>query len=125
MKPSYGLTDDQVEHMLLDSFEHAEADFAARLLIEERNEAESVIHATEKTLRSPAFQEISKHDLAPGEQQRIEAALAELKDVIGKDDRDVIHDKTHALNEATKHLAEISMNRSVKAALSGRNVSEM
>jgi len=125
VKPSYGLTDDQVEHMLLDSFEHAEADFAARLLIEERNEAESVIHATEKTLRSPEFPEIAKHDLAAGEQQRIEAALAELKDVIGGDDRDAIHDKTHALNEATKHLAEISMNRSVKAALSGRNVSEM
>jgi len=125
VKPSYGLTDDQVEHMLLDSFEHAEADFAARLLIEERNEAESVIHATEKTLRSPEFPEIAKHDLAAGEQQRIEAALAELKDVIGGDDRDAIHHKTHALNEATKHLAEISMNRSVKAALSGRNVSEM
>ncbi len=53
VKPSYGLTDDEVERMLLDSFEHAEADFAARLLIEERNEAESVILATEKTLRSP------------------------------------------------------------------------
>ena len=125
MKPSYGLTDDQVEQMLVDSFEHAEADFAARLLIEERNEAESVILATEKTLRSAEFPDIATHDLAAGELQRIEAALAELKDVIGKDDRDVIHDKTHALNEATKHLAEVAMNRSVQAALSGRNVNEM
>ena len=46
--------------MLLDSFEHAEADFAARLLIEARNEAESVITATEKTLRSPEFAEIAQ-----------------------------------------------------------------
>ena len=45
VKPSYGLTDEEVERMLLDSFEHAEADFAARLLIEARNEAESVVHA--------------------------------------------------------------------------------
>ena len=44
VKPSYGLTDEEVERMLLESFEHAEADFAARLLIEARNEAESVIH---------------------------------------------------------------------------------
>ena len=125
VKPSYGLTDDEVEQMLLDSFEHAEADFAARLLIEERNEAESVILATEKTLRSPEFAEIAKHDLAPGEQQRIEAALAAVKAAIGGNDREAIHEKTHALNDATRHLAEVSMNRSVHAALSGKSVNDM
>jgi len=125
VKPSYGLTDDEVERMLLDSFEHAEADFAARLLIEERNEAESVILATEKTLRSPEFAEIAKHDLAPGEQQRIEAALAAVKAAIGGNDREAIHEKTHALNDATRHLAEVSMNRSVHAALSGKSVNDM
>src|ERR1044072_8480316 len=51
VKPSYGLTDDEVERMLLDSFEHAEADFEARLLIEARNEADNAIQATEKSLR--------------------------------------------------------------------------
>src|SRR4029077_5298730 len=50
MRPAYGLTDYQVEQMLLDSFEHAEADFEARLLVEAKNEAESVIRATEKSL---------------------------------------------------------------------------
>jgi molecular chaperone HscA len=125
VKPSYGLTDEEVERMLLDSFEHAEADFAARLLIDERNEAESVILATEKTLRSPEFAEIARQDLAPGELPRIEAALAELKAVIGGTDRDAIHEKTHALNDATRHLAEVSMNRTVHAALSGRSVNEM
>ncbi len=125
VKPSYGLTDDEVERMLLDSFEHAEADFAARLLIEERNEAESVIQATEKTMRAPEFPTIAKTDLAPGERERIEAALADLKAVLGQDNRDVIHEKTHALNEATKHLAEVAMNRSVQAALAGRNVKDV
>ncbi len=124
VKPSYGLTDEEVERMLLDSFEHAEADFAARLLIDERNEAESVIKATEKTMRSPEFAEIARHDLAPGEQQRIESALAALKGVLNGDDREVIHERTHALNEATRHLAEVAMNRSVQAALSGRNVND-
>jgi Fe-S protein assembly chaperone HscA len=125
VKPSYGLTDEEVERMLLDSFEHAEADFAARLLIEERNEAESIILATEKTLRSPEFAEIARQDLSPGEQQRIEAALAGLKAVIGGNDRDAIHEKTHALNDATRHLAEVTMNRSVQAALSGRSVNDI
>jgi len=122
VKPSYGLTDDQVEQMLIDSFEHAEADFAARMLIEARNEAESVITATEKTLRSPEFPAIAAEELADGEQKRIEQALAGLKHVIKSDNRDAILQWTTVLNEATRHLAEVTMNRSVKAALAGKNV---
>ncbi len=122
VKPSYGLTDDQVEQMLIDSFEHAEADFAARMLIEARNEAESVITATEKTLRSPEFPATAAEELADGEQKRIEQALAGLKHVIKSDNRDAILQWTTVLNEATRHLAEVTMNRSVKAALAGKNV---
>jgi Fe-S protein assembly chaperone HscA len=125
VKPSYGLTDEEVERMLLDSFEHAEADFAARLLIEARNEAESVMAATEKSLRSPDFSEIDKTDLAPGERQKIESVLAGLKMVLNSNDRETIQKWTHALNDVTQHLAEVMMNRSVHAALSGKNVNEM
>jgi molecular chaperone DnaK (HSP70) len=124
VKPSYGLTDEEVERMLLDSFEHAEADFAARLLIEARNEAESVVMHTEKSLRSPDFAEIAKTELAPGEQKRIEQALAGLKHVMTSSDKDAIQQWTHVLNDATKHLAEVVMNRSVQAALSGKNVDD-
>jgi molecular chaperone DnaK len=124
VKPSYGLTDDEVERMLLDSFEHAEADFAARLLIDARNEAESVIMATEKSLRAPEYATISA-ELKPGERSRIDAALADVKGVLNGDDRDAIQQKTHALNDATRHLAELMMNRSLQAALSGRNVNQM
>ena len=125
VKPSYGLTDEQVEQMLLDSFEHAEADFAARLLIEARNEAETVIQATEKTLRRPEFAEVARAELAPGERDRIEATLADLKGVLGASDREILKQKTHALNETTQHLAEVMMNRSVHAALSGKNVNDV
>jgi molecular chaperone DnaK (HSP70) len=125
VKPSYGLTDEQVEQMLLDSFEHAEADFAARLLIEARNEAESVIAATEKSLRSPDFAAIEKSDLAPGERQRIESVLAGLKMVLNSNDRETIQKWTHALNDATQHLAEVMMNRSVQAALAGKSVDDL
>jgi hypothetical protein len=80
VKPSYGLTDEQVERMLLDSFEHAEADFAARLLIEARNEAENVIQATEKSLRAPDFAEIEQTELAAGERKRIESVARRPED---------------------------------------------
>jgi Fe-S protein assembly chaperone HscA len=122
VKPSYGLTDDQVERMLLESFEHAEADFATRLLIEARNEAETVINATGKTLRSPEFAEIVRNELAPGEREKIESVLAGLKMVLNASDRETIQKWTHALNEATRHLAEVVMNRSVQAALAGKNI---
>src|SRR3989441_8622169 len=125
VKPSYGLTDEQVEQMLLDSFEHAEADFSARLLIEAKNEAETVIQATEKTLRAPEFADVAKSELAPGERDRIEAALADLKAAVTAPDRETIQQKTHALNEATHHLAEVMLNRSVHAALSGKSVNEL
>jgi len=125
VKPSYGLTDEQVEQMLIDSFEHAEADFAARNLIEARNEAESVITATDKTLRSPEFPAVAAEELASGEQKRIEQALAGLKHVIKSDDREAILLWTNVLNDATRHLAEIMMNRSVKSALAGKNVDSL
>src|SRR6266581_1520236 len=118
VKPSYGLTDEEVERMLVDSFENAETDFAARLLIEAKNEAETVIQATEKSLRAPEFQAVARNDLQPGEHDRIVAALDDLKMVLNEPDREVIHQRTHALNEATQHLAEVMMNRSVREALS-------
>jgi Fe-S protein assembly chaperone HscA len=125
VKPSYGLTDEEVERMLIESFEHAEADFEARLLIEARNEAESVITATEKSLRRPDFPSIAAAELKPGEPESIEAALADLKRMMAGDDRAVIQEKTHALNHATQHLAEVVMNRTVHEALAGKSVDEV
>ena len=125
VKPSYGLTDAEVERMLIESFEHAEADIEARLLIDARNEAETVIRATEKSLRRPDFDEIASAALEPDEPQRIEAALTEARQAMGSSDRDLIQKKTEALNHATRHLAEVVMNRSVRAALAGKNVKDI
>jgi molecular chaperone DnaK (HSP70) len=123
--PSYGLTEGEVERMLLESFEHAEADFESRLLIDARNEAETVILATEKSLRNPDLDDVARTDLKPGELERIRAALADLKQVMAATDRELIHEKTHALNHTTHHLAEVMMNRSVREALAGKNVTDV
>jgi Fe-S protein assembly chaperone HscA len=125
VKPSYGLTDQEVERMLIESFEHAQADFDARLLIEARNEAETVITATERSLRRPDVAALTGGELTAGELAQIERSLADLKQVMAGSDREAIHEKTHALNHATRHLAEVMMNRSVREALAGRNVKDV
>jgi Fe-S protein assembly chaperone HscA len=125
VKPSYGLTDQEVERMLIESFEHAQADFDARLLIEARNEAETVINATEKSLRRPDFAVLTGGELTADELAQIERSLADLKQVMAGSDREAVHEKTHALNHATRHLAEVMMNRSVREALAGRNVKDV
>ena len=111
--------------MLLESFEQAERDMEARLLIEARNEAETVVRATEKTLRNPDYAAVAATDLTAEEAADIEPALAVLKAAMRTDDRPVIEAKTKALNDATLHLAEVMMNRSVRAALSGKNVEDV
>ena len=125
VKPSYGLTDQEVERMLIESFEHAEADFEARLLIDARNEAESVIHATEKVLRRADLDGVASELFEPGERERIDAALAGLKFVMAGTSRQAVHDWTHALNNVTRHLAEVTMNRTVREALAGKNVKDV
>jgi molecular chaperone DnaK (HSP70) len=125
VKPSYGLTEGDVERMLVDSFEHAEADFAARLLVDARNEAASVIRATEQALAEPEFAGIAATELATGEQQRIENALTGLKYVLETSDLESIQRWTAVLNDVTRNLAEIRMNRVVSAALSGRSVDDV
>jgi Fe-S protein assembly chaperone HscA len=125
VKPSYGLTDEEVERMLLESFERAEQDMEARLLIDARNEAETVVRAVEKTLRNPDYPRAAAEELTPEEVARIEPALEELKAAMQGGDRALIEEKTKALNDATLHLAEVMMNRSVRSALAGRNVDDV
>jgi hypothetical protein len=81
--------------------------------------------ATEKSMRRPDFPQLAAEELQPGETGRIEMALAHLKHAMRGDDRAAIQEKTHVLNHVTQHLAEVVMNRTVRAALAGKNVDDI
>jgi molecular chaperone DnaK (HSP70) len=114
VRPTYGLTEAEVERMVEESFEHAEADVSARLLIEARTEAETVANHVERALAQGAA-------LAePGEIERIRAALAALRAAQARDDRALIHERTTDVNKATERLAEAMMDAALKGALASK-----
>ena len=118
VKPSYGLTDTEVERMIEESFVHAEEDVASRLLIEARNEADTVIRATERALGQGSGL------IGEEEAARIKEALAALKAARDGNDRNAIREATERLNQATLHLAEVLMDSALKEALIAKRVTE-
>jgi Fe-S protein assembly chaperone HscA len=119
VKPTYGLTDEQVEGMILDSFDHAEEDFAARLLIEARNEAETILSAVERAPESPAWQQLTGE-----EQAAIGAARERLANVKQGTDAAAIRDATLALDQATRRFAELMMEAAVSTAIRGKTMDD-
>jgi Fe-S protein assembly chaperone HscA len=117
VKPTYGLTDEQVESMILDSFDHAEEDFAKRLLIEARNDAETILAAVERAPRSPAWQQLTGE-----EQAAIAAARMRLQAVKLGEDSAAIRDATLALDQATRRFAELMMEAAVTTAIRGKTM---
>lgn len=122
VKPTYGLTDEEVEQMLLAGFEHAQEDVERRLLIEAQVEANTLIAATEKSIER---QKEIFSALPSEEQTHIQSVLAELKSAVAGADRKLIADATEKLNEATMHFAEEAMNAAVSRALACRKVDEV
>jgi len=119
VKPSYGLTDDQVEAMILESFQKAEADMSERQLREARVEADAVLAATEKARKFEAFQ-----DLTEEERQAIDQAINDLLTVYNGDNYHLIRDKIDQLDVSTQKLAEVIMNTAVGSALKGTKIDE-
>ena len=119
VKPTYGLAEGEIERMVEESFAYAEADVEARLLIEARNEADTVSTHVERALRQGG------ELVAAEERERIRAALQELRAARATDDRDRIHAATTALNRATEHLAEVMMDAALKGALGSKRAAEI
>jgi molecular chaperone DnaK (HSP70) len=117
VKATYGLTDEQVESMILDSFDHAEEDFSKRLLIEARNEAETILSAVERAPQSPAWKQ-----LTGDEQTAIDAARDRLVVIKQGTDLAAIREATLALDQATRRFAELMMDAAVTTAIRGKTM---
>jgi Fe-S protein assembly chaperone HscA len=117
VKPTYGLTDEQVESMILDSFDNAEADFAKRLLIEARNEAETILSLVDRAPGSPAWMQLTGEEHAA-----IAAARDHLASVKLGEDSAAIRQATLALDRATRRYAELQMDAAVSTAIRGKTM---
>jgi molecular chaperone HscA len=119
VKPSYGLTDEEVTRMLRESIEHADEDVHQRALREQRVEGERMVAATEGALREDA-------DLAPpAELETIAAALGALKTTLAGADPRAIRAAVERVNRATEPLAARRMDRSIRRALAGKSVADI
>jgi molecular chaperone DnaK len=119
VKPTYGLSETEVERMIEDSFTYAEADVETRMLIEARNEADTVLTHAGRALRQ------GSELVTPAERASIEAAVASLRVARDSDDRDRIHEATSAVNRATEHLAEVMMDAALRGALGSKRAAEI
>ena len=119
VKPTYGLSETDVERMIEDSFTYAEADVETRLLIEARNEADTVLTHVERALRQGAAL------MSAEERARIDLVVAELRQARETNDREHIRDRTIDVNRATEHLAELMMDAALKGAIQSKRADEI
>jgi Fe-S protein assembly chaperone HscA len=117
VKPSYGLSDEQVEAMILESYDKAQEDFQERQVREARVEADNILAATEKARRNEAFAALSEPDSTA-----IDQAVSDLLTVYHSNDHLVIREKIDHLNDVTRNLAETMMNSAVRGALKGTKI---
>jgi molecular chaperone HscA len=116
VKPQYGLTDAEVERMLLESITHAKDDMVTRALVEARTEGEQILDATEKFM--------TKNPELLGQQEVLATANAmqALQLALTMDDKNLIHSKIEELNEITRPFAERAMDQAVGVALKGKKM---
>ncbi|HEX3323284.1 MAG TPA: Fe-S protein assembly chaperone HscA [Terriglobales bacterium] len=119
VQPSYGLTDEQVESMLLESFDFAEDDFRQRQVIEARREADTILAALDKGRVNEAWQKLAKNER--DQIAKFEKALRAVKD---SDDYQAIRSGIDALNQGTMRLAELMMDTAVATALKGKSMDD-
>jgi molecular chaperone HscA len=119
VKPSYGLSEEEITNMLQSSFSAAESDKQARALAEAKVDAISLSSAINIALAQDA------HLLNNTEKETIQAALETLENVLKSDDSQAIHKATEALNAATEAFAAKRMDVSVREALAGKKVNEV
>ncbi len=116
VKPQYGLTDEEVEKMLMDSITHAKEDMQTRALVEARTEGEQILDVTEKFIGKNASL------LAKDELMATATAMQALQLALTMDDKNLIHTKIEELNEVTRPFAERAMDAAISGALKGKSI---
>lgn len=118
VKPQYGLTDAEVEQMLMDSITHAKDDMITRALVEARTEAEQILSVTEKFIAKNAGL-LTKEELiaTAGAMQNLQMALT-------MNDKNLIQTKIEELNEISRPFAERAMDQAVSGALKGKDIKQ-
>ncbi len=119
VKPTYGLTDGQVEEMILASFDNAEEDITNRQVIEATNEAQTILDAVDKGKKHAAWQQLSSSEL-----DKIAVAEAEVKAAIKGGDYKVIRAAIERLDKATRRFAELMMDSAVSGAMKGQTMEQ-
>jgi len=119
VRPTYGLSEEQVTQMVEDSFTYAEEDVNARLLIEAKTEAETVMNHVRRALKQGG------HLVGRDELHAISQAIDALRGVECGTDRDAIRERTIELNKATERLAEAMMDAALKGAVASRRADEI
>ncbi|HEY3432438.1 MAG TPA: Fe-S protein assembly chaperone HscA [Rhodocyclaceae bacterium] len=119
VKPSYGLSDDEIAAMLKDGMNHAADDAFRRALREAQVEAQRLIEATQSALKEDA------HLLAQDERTAVDSAIARLQSVVIGDDRRAVDEAMSVLSKATEDFAARRMNQSVHRALAGKKIEEL
>ncbi len=119
VKPTYGLSEAQVAQMVEDSFMYAEEDVNARLLIESKTEAETVMNHVRRALKQGG------HLASPEELRTISQAIDALRAVECGTDRDAIRERTVDLNRATERLAEALMDAAVRGAITSKRADQI
>jgi len=117
VKPTYGLTDEQVETMILSSFDNAEADIRERQVIEAKNEAETILAAVKKGKNHEAWQLLSSQEI-----EKIEQGENELSASIKGGDHQIIRQAIERLDKATRRFAELMMDTAVGGAMKGKTM---
>ncbi len=118
VKPQYGLTDAEVEKMLMDSIQHASEDIKIRALVEAKTEAQQLINTTQKFLNKNA------EFLLPEEITKTTKAIDDLRSALDSENKDLIHQKTELLNEISRPYAERVMDMAISKAMSGRSIKD-
>jgi len=118
VKPTYGLTDEQVESMILASFDFAEEDIMERQVIEAKNEAETILAAVEKGKTHEAWQKLTADEIA-----KIKEGIDEVKASVKGGDYKIIRQSIERLDKATRRFAELMMDTAVSGAMKGKTMS--